>query len=327
MEPEDESPLDVSASTSMDAMESILLESSYGSALSQSLSASDVHPLAPESTYSLEEDPYLEPFVHDAMSDPGGKKIVRKAGSEAHAISLPLSTSSSSFSEYLTITVSQPQTAQETESPSIVPGRNTYVTYLIETRTNIPQYGRHEFMVRRRFRDVIALANRLSENYKGYFVPCRPDKNTVESQVMHKQEFIEHRRAAIEKYLRRLANHHVIRLSNELRSFLQSDVMLSSTTIPDRASKMIDGERRAIMAPQDVVQSGKTSRDIVHIFKGLRQSVSNEWAGVKHSINEEEKEFLEKKKKLEILEHCLGDASKQVSKPYCTVISKYEISL
>ena len=45
MEYEDEKSQNMSTFTSMDAMESILLDSSYGSAMSQSLSASDAHPL------------------------------------------------------------------------------------------------------------------------------------------------------------------------------------------------------------------------------------------------------------------------------------------
>ena len=76
---------------------------------------------------------------------------------------------------------------------------------------------------------------------------------------------------------------------------------------------MINGETSSIMAPQNV-KPGKDGRDIVRIFKELKQSVTNEWSGVKPSVNEEEKEFLEKKEKLEVLEHRLGDASKQVSK-------------
>jgi hypothetical protein len=44
---------------------------------------------------------------------------------------------------------------------------------------------------------------------------------------MQKHEFIENRRAALEKYLRRLAAHPVLRQSDELRLFLQVEVNYS----------------------------------------------------------------------------------------------------
>lgn len=59
-----------------------------------------------------------------------------------------------SSSEYLSITVSDPQKELE-QSTSLVPGGASYYTYLITTRTNLPEYGvsGSQFEVRRRFRD------------------------------------------------------------------------------------------------------------------------------------------------------------------------------
>lgn len=95
------------------------------------------------------------------------------------------------------------------------------MTYLVTTKTNMQGFGGLEFSVRRRFRDVVTLAERLSESYRGFFILAGPDKSVMESQVMHKQEFVEKRRVALEKYLRKLATHPVIRKSDELRVFLQ----------------------------------------------------------------------------------------------------------
>jgi hypothetical protein len=44
---------------------------------------------------------------------------------------------------------------------------------------------------------------------------------------MHKHEFVENRRAALEKYLGRLAAHPVLRRSDELRLFLKAEVNYS----------------------------------------------------------------------------------------------------
>jgi PX domain len=45
--------------------------------------------------------------------------------------------------------------------------------------------------------------------YRGYFIPPRPEKNAVEGQRMS-DAFVEERRAGLERYLRRLAAHPVV---------------------------------------------------------------------------------------------------------------------
>lgn len=228
-------------------------------------------------------------------------------------------------SEYLRITVSDPKKEVES-SKSIVPGGNSYVTYLITTNTNIKEYGESDFRVRRRFRDVVTLSDRLSEGYRGYFVPLRPDKSVMESQVMQKQEFVEQRRVALEKYLRRLAMHPVIMKSNELKEFLtvEGRMPLSSN---DVASKVLDGvvrlpkqllgESRSVVESQDEVEPAKGRRDFMRLFKELKQSVVHDWGSSRPPVEEEDKEFLEKKEKLHDMEQQLTNSSKQVSSTFC----------
>ncbi|KAL2317435.1 hypothetical protein Fmac_031311 [Flemingia macrophylla] len=227
--------------------------------------------------------------------------------------------SPSSSSEYLHITVSNPLKEQDT-SNSIVPGGNSYVTYLITTRTNIPEFGTGpEFGVRRRFRDVVTLSDRLAEAYRGFFIPPRPDKSVVESQVMQKQEFVEQRRVALEKYLRRLAAHPVIRKSDELRVFLQVHGKLPLPATTDVASRVLDGAVKlpkqlmgeSVLAPHEVVQPARGGRDLMRLFKELRQSVANDWGGSRPSVVEEDKEFLEKKERIHELEQQINGASQQ----------------
>jgi hypothetical protein len=45
--------------------------------------------------------------------------------------------------------------------------------------------------------------------YRGYFAPPRPEKNAVEGQRMT-DAFLEERRAALQRYMQRLAAHPVI---------------------------------------------------------------------------------------------------------------------
>ncbi|XP_038707862.1 sorting nexin 2B-like isoform X2 [Tripterygium wilfordii] len=273
-----------------------------------------------------ENSSYIEP---PAYADVIFSSFDEKSASEINGVDSPsqssdsalsFSRSPSSCSDYIKITVSNPQKEQETTN-SLVPGGNTYVTYLITTRTNIPEFGGSEFSVRRRFRDVVTLSDRLAEAYRGFFIPPRPDKNVVESQVMQKQEFVEQRRVALEKYLRRLAAHPVIRKSDELKVFLQVQGKLPLPTTTDVASRMLDGavklpkqlfgESSAVVATHEVVQPAIGGRDLLRLFKELKQSVSNDWGGSKPSVVEEDKEFMEKKEKMQALEQQLSNASQQ----------------
>ncbi|XP_074276629.1 sorting nexin 2B-like isoform X2 [Silene latifolia] len=226
--------------------------------------------------------------------------------------------SSEEPSEFLHISVSDPQKVPES-SNSLVPGGSYYYNYLITTRTNLDNFSSTEFSVRRRFSEVVTLSDRLSECYRGYVIPLRPDKSIMESQMMQKTEFVEQRRVAVEKYLKKLAAHPTIRKSEELRVFLEVDGRLGFVNTIDVASRMLDGVVKlpgqligeTAMAAEEVVQPAKGGRDLFRLFKELKQAVSNDWSGVKPSVVEEDKEFLEKKVRLNELEQQLSNVSEQ----------------
>ncbi|XP_031485231.1 sorting nexin 2B-like isoform X1 [Nymphaea colorata] len=293
------------------------------------------HPLSPPG------DPILSPFkdsspkgsdANSFLEPPSYADVVFRPFENEHddanngynggleSCASPSSDSGSLGALYLRIAVTDPQKEQEMTN-SLVPGGNTYITYLISTRTNIPEFGGYDFSVRRRFRDVVTLADRLAESYRGFFIPPRPDKNVVESQVMQKQEFVEQRRVALEKYLCRLAAHPVINKSEELRLFLQVQGRLPLASTTDVASRMLDGavnlprqlfgESVSTVSAEDVAQPAKGGRDLLRIFKELKQSVANDWGSSKPPIVEEDKEFLEKKEKMLDLEQQLSDTSQQ----------------
>lgn len=344
--------------TSTDAMESLVLDhsphpflsnSDYRSAMSGSAALEESHPLAASSNkrdnspHKSFKDSYRKGFEDNSPSSRKGNSF-READlveppSYADAIFTPymgegsgngnsreVGDSSSSlhsfpvYSDTLIISVTQPQKTQESGS-SIVPGGSNYVTYLITTKTNIPEFRGSDFTVRRRFRDVVTLADRLAEAHRGYFIPPRPDKSIVESQVMQKAEFIEQRRVALERYLFRLASHPILRRSNELRLFLQFQGKLPLMPTTDIASRMLDGAvnlprqlfgESSTVIPQEAVQPAKGGRDLVRLFKELKQSMTNDWGGTKPAVVEEDKDFLERKEKLQELEKQLSDASQQV---------------
>ncbi|KAK2430420.1 sorting nexin 2B [Trifolium repens] len=316
--------------------------SNYRSVMS-TLSDSHNHPLSPPSFVSpADSDPLLSPpqhyreFANPNSSDTSSyidppsyaDAIFTSFDGEtsSNGVDTPTRSSSdgiffsrsSSSSEYLKITVSNPVKEQE-NSNSIVPGSSSYVTYLITTRTNIAEFGGSEFGVRRRFKDIVTLSDRLSEAYRGFFIPPRPDKSIVESQVMQKQEFVEQRRVALEKYLRRLADHPVIRKSDEFRVFLQVQGKLPLPTTTDVASRVLDGAVKlpkqlmgeSLIAPSEVVQPAKGGRDLLRLFKELKQSMANDWGGSKPLVVEEDKDFLAKKERVHELEQQINSASQQ----------------
>lgn len=134
---------------------------------------------------------------------------------------------------------------------------------------------------------------------------------------------MEQRRAALQRYLARLAAHPVVGRSDELRVFLMASGRLPLPTTTDVASRMLDGAVKlpkqlfagesAVVGVHEVVQPAKGGRDLLRIFKELRQSVSNDWGGSKPPVVEEDREFLEKKDKMQDLEQQLIDASQQVT--------------
>lgn len=135
---------------------------------------------------------------------------------------------------------------------------------------------------------------------------------------MQKQEFVEQRRVALEKYLRRLAAHPVIRSSDEVKVFLRVEGKLPLQASADVASRMLDG---AVKLPRQLfgeggggggVEPARGGRDLLRLFKELRQSVSNDWGGSKPAVVEEDRDFVEKKEKMHDLEQQIINASQQV---------------
>ncbi|GFY83470.1 sorting nexin 2A [Actinidia rufa] len=248
------------------------------------------HPQSPNSSFNS----FLEPPSYaDAIfrSFDGNGEI--NGHDSSGELSFP---SPSSRSEYIRISVSDPLREQEI-SNSLVPGSSTYYTYLVTTRTNLPHFNGSEFSVRRRFKEVVSLSDRLSESYRGFFVPLRPDKSVVESQMMQKQEFVEQRMAAVEKYLRRLADHPVIRRSEELKVFLEAEGRLMLAGPTDVAARVLDG---VVKLPWQLM--GEVNEAAVQPGRG---------GGICLGLVEEDKEFLERKEKLQEFEQQLSNVSQQ----------------
>lgn len=186
-------------------------------------------------SFSNNTDDSHHPLATPAHNDPllsppsPSPSPVNSNNNNIDPLTLTLTNTQNPNENYLNITVSNPQ--KQLESSNSFGGNTYYVTYLITTKTNLPDYGGPHFTVRRRFKDVVTLSDRLTEAYRGFFIPPRPDKSVLESQVMHKQQFVEQRRNALEKYLHRLGRHPLISQSDELRVFLQNLPLLPTAPL------------------------------------------------------------------------------------------------
>ena len=135
----------------------------------------------------------------------------------------------------------------------------SHVTYLISTKTSLPEFAKQEFSVRRRFREVVSLASRLELAHRGYFVPPRPEKNIVESKLQS-SEFIELRRLLLQRYMQKLARHPVLRTSKILKLFLEYEGALA-TNIEWSQMKTLEGS-----SPQTDIQ-GRWFKELNQKFK------------------------------------------------------------
>lgn len=109
-----------------------------------------------------------------------------------------------------------------------------YMAYRVTTHTNMPLFKRRESVVLRRFSDFLGLHDKLTEKYLkvGRIIPPAPEKSVIGNAKIkmssqpevnpNGNEFVERRRASLERYLRRTAQHPVLVLDPDFREFLES---------------------------------------------------------------------------------------------------------
>ncbi|KAL6841401.1 hypothetical protein ACP4OV_028919 [Aristida adscensionis] len=209
------------------------------------------------------------------------------------------------------ITVSDPKKHAEPSGggAGVIPGSGSYFSYLITTRLAgaAAGAGPREVRVRRRFRDVVALADRLAAAHRGLFVPARPDKSVLEGQVMQRHEFVSQRCDALQRYLCRLAAHPVVGRSPDLRTFLTEPGAIPAFEGESPRYWTTTANAAAPLVPV------KAGRDLFGMFKDLKQTVVNGLVATKPPPVEQETdtEFLAHKAKLEDLQQQLTTTSQQ----------------
>eukprot|EP00069_Balaena_mysticetus_P003156 bmy_16057T0 len=119
-----------------------------------------------------------------------------------------------------------------TDPEKIGDGMNAYVAYKVTTQTNLPMFRSKQFAVKRRFSDFLGLYEKLSEKHSqnGFIVPPPPEKSLigmtkvkVGKEDSSSAEFLEKRRAALERYLQRIVNHPTMLQDPDVREFLEKE--------------------------------------------------------------------------------------------------------
>ncbi|KAM3428701.1 hypothetical protein MY4824_002632 [Beauveria thailandica] len=97
---------------------------------------------------------------------------------------------------------------------------SSHIVYSVRTKTTSRAYKQPEFEVKRRYRDFLWLYNSLHANNPGYVVPPPPDKQAV---GRFDSNFVEARRAALEKMLNKITAHPTLQHDGDVKIFLESE--------------------------------------------------------------------------------------------------------
>ncbi|KAM7426884.1 sorting nexin-2 [Porites harrisoni] len=122
-----------------------------------------------------------------------------------------------------------------TDPEKIGDGMSSYMVFKVSTQTTMPTFKNAETTVKRRFSDFLGLHERLNSKFLhlGRIVPPAPEKSVVGMTMVKlgkgeentPVDFINKRRAALERYLNRVARHPTLREDPDFRQFLEADVL------------------------------------------------------------------------------------------------------
>ncbi|XP_010885889.4 sorting nexin-30 [Esox lucius] len=99
----------------------------------------------------------------------------------------------------------------------------TYITYRVATKTTRVEFDLPEYSVRRRYQDFDWLRSRLEDSQPTHLIPPLPEKFVMKGVVdRFSEEFVETRRKALDKFLKRVADHPVLSFNEHLNAFLSA---------------------------------------------------------------------------------------------------------
>uniref|UniRef100_A0A8D0GUQ8 Sorting nexin 7 n=1 Tax=Sphenodon punctatus TaxID=8508 RepID=A0A8D0GUQ8_SPHPU len=97
----------------------------------------------------------------------------------------------------------------------------TFITYIVFTKTSRGEFDSSEYEVRRRYQDFLWLKSKLEEAHPTLIIPPLPEKFIMKGMVERfSDEFIETRRKALHKFLNRIADHPTLTFNEDFKVFL-----------------------------------------------------------------------------------------------------------
>ncbi|KAK6208692.1 Sorting nexin 3 [Colletotrichum higginsianum IMI 349063] len=120
---------------------------------------------------------------------------------------------------------------------------SSHIVYSVRTKTSSKAYKQSEFEVKRRYRDFLWLYNTLHGNNPGVVVPPPPEKQAV---GRFESNFVEGRRAALEKMLNKTAAHPTLQHDADLKLFLESESFNVDVKHKERRDP-IPGESKGVL--------------------------------------------------------------------------------
>ncbi|XP_026866163.1 sorting nexin-30 [Electrophorus electricus] len=99
----------------------------------------------------------------------------------------------------------------------------TYITYRVSTKTTRTEFDLPEYSVRRRYQDFDWLRSKLEDSQPTHLIPPLPEKFVMKGVVdRFSEEFVETRRKALDKFLKRVADHPVLSFNEHFNVFLSA---------------------------------------------------------------------------------------------------------
>ncbi|KAK4203089.1 putative vacuolar protein sorting-associated protein vps5 [Triangularia verruculosa] len=121
---------------------------------------------------------------------------------------------------------------------------SSHIVYSVRTKTTSKAYKNPEFEVKRRYRDFLWLYTTLHANNPGVVVPPPPEKQAV---GRFESNFVEARRAALEKMLSKIAGHPQLGLDGDLKLFLESESFNIDVKHKERKEVNLGGESKGVL--------------------------------------------------------------------------------
>ncbi|KAM6970145.1 sorting nexin-1a [Aplochiton taeniatus] len=189
---------------------------------------------------SKRDDIFAEATVELSLDSPRNdrrKQEVAKPSVSAPALSAPASATSAQTSSLKELEEEEQEDTFEinisiTNPEKVGDGMNAYMAYKVSTQTTLTMFRNKTFTVRRRFSDFLGLYEKLSDKHSqsGFIVPPPPEKSIVGMTKVKvgkedpsSAEFVERRRAALERYLQRIVCHPSLLQDPDVREFLERD--------------------------------------------------------------------------------------------------------